>query len=191
MTTQAESLGKVAPDIPSPVVDLVDRALRYDKHERFTDAREMRRALWSAYEELCGNPLDSTPISFPIVERSPSARSDVPTMAEGDSAQRPSTARPVATPRPERPQGASRPVLAVVALVAIVASVWMIVRAGETPSPPPPSGAAEPKGTLAAPPEAPQTAAAASTAAPATSAGAGPRASAAALPEAGATPTQT
>jgi serine/threonine-protein kinase len=45
MTMPARSLGSVASDLPLPFVEVVDRALRYERDERWPDARAMRGAL--------------------------------------------------------------------------------------------------------------------------------------------------
>jgi serine/threonine-protein kinase len=44
MTQPAPSLRDVAPLMPAPLVDLVNRALAFDQDQRWTDAREMRAA---------------------------------------------------------------------------------------------------------------------------------------------------
>jgi serine/threonine-protein kinase len=44
MTQPAPSLRDVAPLLPAPLVDLVNRALAFDQDQRWTDAREMRSA---------------------------------------------------------------------------------------------------------------------------------------------------
>jgi serine/threonine-protein kinase len=48
-TRPAPSLGDVASDAPRELVEIVDRALAFDKADRFPDARAMRRALERAY----------------------------------------------------------------------------------------------------------------------------------------------
>jgi serine/threonine protein kinase len=45
MTRDAPSLRDVAPSVPTEVSAVIDRALRYDRDERFADARAMRDAL--------------------------------------------------------------------------------------------------------------------------------------------------
>jgi serine/threonine protein kinase len=60
----ARSLATVAPDLPSPLVSVVDRALMLDKKERWRDARAMQAAVANAYrrasaERMAGaEPLD-------------------------------------------------------------------------------------------------------------------------------------
>lgn len=53
----ARSLGSAAPDLPGAVVEIVDRALRFDPDERFAGAREMQAAVRFAQSGLAGLPL--------------------------------------------------------------------------------------------------------------------------------------
>ena len=45
MTIPAPSLREVAPSLPAPLIDLVDRALAYDQDDRWSDARAMQAAV--------------------------------------------------------------------------------------------------------------------------------------------------
>lgn len=49
LTKQARSLGVVAPWVPRPLVDVIDRALQLEKAERWPDADTMRAALHRTY----------------------------------------------------------------------------------------------------------------------------------------------
>lgn len=51
-TARAQSLAEVAPDMPSDVVALVDRALSFEPSERFPDAASMQRAVAEAAARL-------------------------------------------------------------------------------------------------------------------------------------------
>jgi eukaryotic-like serine/threonine-protein kinase len=53
---QALSLARVAPRTPRAIVDVVDRALRFDKRERWASAKAMQAALAEAYR--CTQPTD-------------------------------------------------------------------------------------------------------------------------------------
>jgi serine/threonine-protein kinase len=55
-TTPARSLASVEPDIPPPIVALVDKALAFDKKARWEDAATMRDALKAAYTEAFAEP---------------------------------------------------------------------------------------------------------------------------------------
>ena len=50
-TAQAKSLGSVAPDAPKSLVEVVDRALSFDKAERWPSARAMQQALRAAFPD--------------------------------------------------------------------------------------------------------------------------------------------
>jgi serine/threonine-protein kinase len=54
ITAPAVSLSTVAPDLGRPVVELVDRALAYEKADRWSDARAMQVAVRLAYHALLG-----------------------------------------------------------------------------------------------------------------------------------------
>jgi serine/threonine protein kinase len=55
-TTPARSLQSVAPEVPAPIVALVDRALAFDKPARWPDAASMRDAVREAFVEAFGEP---------------------------------------------------------------------------------------------------------------------------------------
>jgi serine/threonine-protein kinase len=55
-TEPARSLASVAPDVPSPVVDVVMRALRFERGERWPSAAAMRDALLEIHRDLFGEP---------------------------------------------------------------------------------------------------------------------------------------
>ena len=55
-TTAARSLESVAPEVPASIVALVDKALAFDKPERWSDAAAMRDALREAFVEAFGEP---------------------------------------------------------------------------------------------------------------------------------------
>lgn len=52
MKDRAQSLGIVAPSVPTWVVGVVDKALAFDKNERWSTATEMRNAVRSTYAQL-------------------------------------------------------------------------------------------------------------------------------------------
>ncbi len=53
-TKRARPIVSVAPDVPAPLAQLVDKALAFDKAERWLSAKEMREALQSACVEATG-----------------------------------------------------------------------------------------------------------------------------------------
>jgi serine/threonine protein kinase len=61
-TRPARSLASILPDIPAPVARVVDRALAFDREERWQDARAMQTALREAYLEVFGEAIPSVPV---------------------------------------------------------------------------------------------------------------------------------
>src|SRR5690606_31304019 len=55
VTQDAPSLADVVSDVPPPIVEIVDRALRRNKAERWASAAEMQMAIRIAYRELQGD----------------------------------------------------------------------------------------------------------------------------------------
>lgn len=51
-TTPPASIAKLDPELPRCVVELIDRALAFDKEERFPDARTMQATVRAAFEKL-------------------------------------------------------------------------------------------------------------------------------------------
>src|SRR5258705_616518 len=64
MTTPAPPIGTLAPTVPIPVVEVVDKALAFDRENRWSDARSMQRAIREAYKALAGDPPASVRLSF-------------------------------------------------------------------------------------------------------------------------------
>jgi serine/threonine-protein kinase len=62
MSQKARSIKELMPELPAPIVDVVDRALAFQKVERWPTAREMKTALAEAYEAIEKRP-------FPTVQR--------------------------------------------------------------------------------------------------------------------------
>jgi serine/threonine-protein kinase len=53
----ARSLALVCPDLPKPLAAVFDRSLRFEKSERWADARSMKTALGAAYREAFEAPM--------------------------------------------------------------------------------------------------------------------------------------
>jgi len=64
MSQRARSVAALQPNLPPPVVELVDRALQFQMSDRYGDARAMQAALRRAYEAVEKRPL---PGAEPIV----------------------------------------------------------------------------------------------------------------------------
>lgn len=76
MSQHAPALGSVAPDVPKPLAEIVDKALMFQIHERWSSAREMQAALADAYRRVEGVAL---PESEPITWSAGQIKSQVPT----------------------------------------------------------------------------------------------------------------
>lgn len=66
MTIPARSLGSVAGELPAPFVEVVDRALRYERDERWPDARALRNALREVWRILDSGEPASGPNSWAL-----------------------------------------------------------------------------------------------------------------------------
>jgi len=69
-TTPVPSVARLAPELPVEVVALIDRALAWDRRNRFADAREMQAAVRAI---LGATPAPRPPESFPAKPRSSAA----------------------------------------------------------------------------------------------------------------------
>jgi serine/threonine-protein kinase len=78
-TRPARSLASVAPEVPAPLVSVVDHALAFDKADRFADAMAMQNALAAAYQASFGAPMLG---ASPLAARPGS----VPTLASSQGA---------------------------------------------------------------------------------------------------------
>jgi serine/threonine-protein kinase len=91
----APSLTTVLPSAPRVLVELVDRALAFERDARFQSAREMQEAVRAAYHDLTGSQAEAAP------------RRPLPSVADEDPttvlARLPSMVRPASAPRPMLP----------------------------------------------------------------------------------------
>lgn len=67
MTLPARSLASLAPDLPKPLVDLVDCALTFEKDERWADARAMQAALRDVHAILVEEQIGTDSPRDPLV----------------------------------------------------------------------------------------------------------------------------
>lgn len=77
--TKARSLRDVAPEIPRVVAAVIDRALAFDKAERYADAKSMREALGWARRSLTGED------EAPVVSEDPATRRHRPITDDDDN----------------------------------------------------------------------------------------------------------
>jgi len=77
MSTQARSLGEVAPNLPAAVVEVVDRALMFKMEDRWKDAKTMQLAVRQAYaimtaqNDVSTQPPATRPATEPIAPSVP------------------------------------------------------------------------------------------------------------------------
>jgi len=64
MTKPAPPVASLVPTVPIPVLEVVDKALQYNKEERWADARAMQRAIRDAYQALTGVAPTSVRLAF-------------------------------------------------------------------------------------------------------------------------------
>jgi serine/threonine-protein kinase len=64
MTQPAPPIGTLAPTVPIPVVEVVDKALAFTKEDRWKDARSMQRAIREAYKAIAGDTPAAVRLSF-------------------------------------------------------------------------------------------------------------------------------
>lgn len=147
MTAPAPPIAEHASGLPAEVARIVDKALRYERDERYPDARSMRDAIARAYEAEVGSPIREAPRVNVRVRQSRSVHPDAPTVAAPDTGS--STARPVSQGS-SVPQAAPAPgsrgrlVAAVAALAVIaVASVGLFASRGNESGAPARAAAAE------------------------------------------------
>jgi serine/threonine protein kinase len=66
-TTPAPSVARIAPNLPIDVIALIDKALAWDRRNRFSDARDMQAAVNAALAKLEGPPRDAQGSTGPRV----------------------------------------------------------------------------------------------------------------------------
>jgi serine/threonine-protein kinase len=64
MTKPAPPLATLVPTVPIPVLEVVDKALQYNREDRWADAHAMQRAIRDAYQAITGISPTSVRLSF-------------------------------------------------------------------------------------------------------------------------------
>ena len=64
MTQPAPPIATLVPTAPIPVLQVVDKALAFNKDDRWVDARGMQQAIRDAYQAIAGVPAASARLSF-------------------------------------------------------------------------------------------------------------------------------
>jgi serine/threonine-protein kinase len=154
-TRQARSLRGVAIEVPAPIAAVVDRALRFEREERWPSARAMQEALAEAYAAHYGEPISADAIG-PVPVHDGAASPGVPAAGTPEivlGATLPAGPETLDVPSSEVTESAGDPAAADLATPT--------AREGSSPGPPPtgatlPSGGADAERTtieLDAPPE--------------------------------------
>lgn len=161
MTKPAPALASVAPEVPPRVAEIVDRALRFEKSERWPDALTMQTAVREVYEALTGASLQGGGrLSVPVLRASRSVQPDAPTLAaEMSLDDRLTTNRPVSdrssvsiAAAPPRRGRIALAAIAAAALAALAAVVLMRSEPAPEASPAAAPSAPEPAPEPAPPP---------------------------------------
>jgi eukaryotic-like serine/threonine-protein kinase len=116
MTKPAVPLATAAPHVSPQVASLVDKALAFEKKDRWPDARAMREAIREAYSEMHGAPISNA----------------TPLMVEGmapDRSDRSIVRLRRAAARPPQPSAAERPVVLRTTLSRTPGRVWITAAA--------------------------------------------------------------
>jgi eukaryotic-like serine/threonine-protein kinase len=128
-TKPARSLGEIAPTLPKPVIDLVGKALAFDREGRFPTARAMQEAIARLPAEIASmvtqpSPGAGSPASSPSIAAIASART---LHATAESVSSGAASPELATPplRKRTPL-----VFASAALVAVIATVAVASQTG-------------------------------------------------------------
>ena len=172
-TVPPRSLETVAPHLPHQVIELVDRALAFEKKDRWPSARAMQEATRAAYEAITGGSVrDAAPLSVPVPRESAAILDRIRPSTETTGGAG-ASARAVVAPRPR----ARRPlaIAGVAATLALVFAAGWLARRGTAVSPGAPTtttaAASAPSASVAtAPPSAPPTVPSAAPEPPATAA---------------------
>jgi eukaryotic-like serine/threonine-protein kinase len=140
MTEPAAPLTELAPEIPPAVAEIIDRALRFEKSERWPDAAAMQRAVRDAYAALHGEPIGAAlRLAVPVLQTSRSVRPDAPTLAADQSGgDRLTTTRPVSDRSTARRRVTRRPraLLAIGAamVAALIGALLLLDRSDGPPA---------------------------------------------------------
>ena len=76
ISRHAPPIRSLHPEVPEPYAAVVDRALQFQMNDRWNDAREMQRALATAYATVEGRPLAASEVRQ--IEDHPTGRTEIP-----------------------------------------------------------------------------------------------------------------
>jgi serine/threonine-protein kinase len=137
-TTPARSLSSVAPELPPRVVEIVSKALAFERAERWETASEMREAIERVHLELYGPPSREA-VRALLAEPPEPPRTEATEVSRLLPLATTTTAEPVSShgssSEPGSPPTRPRLVVAAVALAALAVVVWA-ARSGPAPESP-------------------------------------------------------
>ena len=155
VTNHARSLKERRPDLHPALIELVDKALRYDKRERFADAFSMQEALRRAYLAIQGEDVTQAPL-LSVPERSSELPVYVPPLATPSQPEKIERSRQLTTARGVTASGQptlvrsllARQRLAIGAVIGALVALALFMALGD--SDPAEAGAASASGAAAA-----------------------------------------
>jgi hypothetical protein len=137
MTQAAPSVGEIAPQLPRELVRIVDRALAFDKEDRWPSARAMQVAIRGAAAVVGG--------AFALVDRKRDSDLPAPSAAPVTLPTPPGVSLETLRPRPKQmPKSARVVVAAAAAILGLV--VIVLVRGGRAQAPDEAAAATPPRG---------------------------------------------
>ena len=128
-TTPARSVSGAAPDVPASVVELIDRALRFEKSARWPSALAMRKALEQVHRELFGE-LSREPLRTCVAELGAARYGVTPAaetraLADGDTIAATPEPVPAAAPQSTKHRRRSRSWLVGLVAAAVLGAPWL------------------------------------------------------------------
>ncbi len=131
-TKPSASLATVEPDLPRCVVELIDRAIAFDKEERFPDAQTMQAAVRAAFEKLEYESPPSLPRASVARQVDPQtdtlvAPPEITSAITGRSGTVSTDRVMLRTAHGDRPQARSRGLLMAAAVLAVLGAVALLM----------------------------------------------------------------
>jgi len=133
-TKPARSLGEIAPSLPKPVVDVVGKALAFDREARYSDARAMQEAIARVPAEMAQMTTNPSAGALPMPPQSSSsiaAIASARTLHATAESLSSGAAQPALVTPPLRKR--TPLLLAAAALVAVIATVAVVSQTGPRP----------------------------------------------------------
>jgi serine/threonine-protein kinase len=140
MTKPAPPIASYVPSVHPEAAKVIDRALLYERAERWQTAKEMQTALRAAYEAATGRPLSASPrlsvsgrVPDASVQHAPTLPAVASPVSDANASGDRRAAEAATGPTMRRTRRVGMAVAAVVA-VAAIGAIAMTVRRGGTPA---------------------------------------------------------